>query len=91
MKITTPNLIAVLTTIDEASKETYEKKHIKAKRIILDAIKDHVIQHIYGKDNSYQMCNDLTRIYQSSNENRKMILREKLKCIRMEKYENVSS
>jgi hypothetical protein len=33
----------------------YTKKNIKAKRIILDAIKDHVIPHVTGKSNAYEM------------------------------------
>ena len=33
----------------------------------------------------------MTNVYQSSNENRKMVLREKLKSIRMNKGENMVS
>jgi hypothetical protein len=67
----------------------YNKKSIKAKRIILDAIKDHLIPHVTGKTNAYEMWESLTKLYQSTNENRKMVLREKLKSIRMTKAENV--
>jgi hypothetical protein len=69
----------------------YTKKNIKAKRIILDAIKDHVIPHVTGKANAYEMWESLTKLYQSSNENRKMVLREKLKGIKMTKTENVAT
>jgi transposase InsO family protein len=67
----------------------YTKKSIKAKRIILDAIKDHLIPHLMGKSNAYDMWESLTKLYQSTNENRKMVLREKLKRIKMTKDENV--
>jgi hypothetical protein len=67
----------------------YTKKSIKAKRIILDAIKDHLIPHVTGKINAYEMWESLTKLYQSTNENRKMVLREKLKSIKMTKAENV--
>jgi hypothetical protein len=66
----------------------YTKKNIKAKRIILDAIKDHVIPHVTGKSNAYKMWESLTKLYQSSNENRKMVSREKLKSIKMTKTES---
>ena len=33
----------------------YTKKNVKAKRIILDAIKDHVIPHVTRKSNAYEM------------------------------------
>ena len=67
------------------------KKDIKARRIILDAVKDHVIPHISSKTHSYQMWDALTSLFQSSNENRKMVLREKLKSIKMAKAEGVTS
>jgi DNA gyrase/topoisomerase IV subunit A len=67
----------------------YTKKSIKATRIILDAIKDHLIPHLTGKANAYEMWESLTKLYQSTNENRKMVLREKLKSIKMTKAENV--
>ena len=70
---------------------TYTKKNIKAKIIILDAIKDHVIPHVTGKSNAYEMWDSLTKLYQSSNENRKMLLRKKLKGIKMTKAENVTT
>ena len=59
--------------------------------MILDAIKDHVILHVAGKTNAYEMRASLTKIYQSSNENRKMVLREKLRNIKMIETEKVSS
>jgi hypothetical protein len=37
------------------------------------------------------MWESLTKLYQSSNENRKMVLREKLKGIKMTKTENVTT
>jgi len=67
----------------------YNKKNIKAKRFILDAIKDHLIPHLTGKTHAYEMWESLTKLYQSTNENRKMVLREKLKSIKMTKAENV--
>ena len=58
-----------------ADKVAFVKLDIKAKIILLDAIKDHVIPHIYGKDYAHQMWTALTNLYQSFNENRKMVLR----------------
>ena len=66
-------------------------KDIKAKRIILDAVKDHVIPHLTTKTCAHLMWVALTSLYERSNENRKIVLREKLKGIKMEKYENVTS
>ena len=39
-------------TTDAIAHVTFVKKGIKAMRIILDAVKDHVIPHIFGKDHA---------------------------------------
>ena len=77
--------------IDATTLSTCEKKNIKAKRIILDATKNQVIPHVTSKDNAYEMWDALTKMYQSSNENKKIVLREKLKNIKMTKFKNVAS
>ena len=56
-------------------------------RIILDAIKYHVIPHISSKDNAHEMWTALIGLFASTNDNRKMVLREKLKNIKMVKGE----
>ena len=50
---TTTHLVVVPT--DTTLVAAYTKKSIKAKRIILDAIKDHLISHLTGKANAYEM------------------------------------
>jgi hypothetical protein len=79
----------VVVPTDATLLAAYNKKSIKAKRFILDAIKDHLIPHVTGKTHAYEMWESLTKLYQSTNENRKMVLREKLKNIKMTKAENV--
>ena len=74
-----------------ADKAAFDKMDIKAKRILIDAIKVHIIPHISRKDYAHQMWTASNKIYQSSNENRKMVLREKLKSIKMNKGENMVS
>ena len=84
---TTANPIAIPSSTDAVALTSFNKKYIKARRIILDVVKDHVIPHISGKDHAHKMWSSLTGLFQSSNENRKMVLREKLKSIRMVKGE----
>jgi hypothetical protein len=79
----------VVVPTDATLLAAYTKKSIKAKRFILDAIKDHLIPHLTEKTHAYEMWESLTKLYQSTNENRKMVLREKLKSIKMTKAENV--
>ena len=42
---------------------TYKKKCAKAKRLILDGIKDHAISHVRGKDHAFEVCEALTKLY----------------------------
>ena len=69
----------------------FNKKNAKAKRLILVGIKDHVIPHVRGKTYAHEMWTALTSLYQSSNENRKMVLKEKLKAIKMAKTDNATA
>ena len=80
----------VVIPIDPTQLDAYTKNNFKAKRLNLDAVKDHLIPHISGKKNAYEMWVSLTKIYQSSNENRNMVLREKLRNTNMTETENVS-
>ena len=49
-----------------------------------------MIPHI-SEDRAYQMWASLIQMYQSSNENWKMVLKDKIKNIRMGKGESVTS
>ena len=49
----------------------------------MDSIKDHVIHHITGKSHAFEIWKALCTIYQSKNQNRKMVLREKLRNTKM--------
>jgi hypothetical protein len=68
----------------------YKKRNNKAKRTISDGVRDHIIPHVTGKAHASQMWAALISLYESSNENRKMVLHERLRSIRMLKDESVS-
>ena len=87
---TTTNPITIPPSTDAALLAAFNKKDIKAMRIILDVVKDHVIPHISAKDHAHEMWSTLTGLFESTNENGKMVLREKLKNIKMVKGEVIS-
>jgi hypothetical protein len=62
---------------------------MKAKRIIADSIKDHLIPRVSSKDTTKDMFDALTRMYEGRNINRKMNLRTQLKNTKMQKGETV--
>jgi hypothetical protein len=78
--VTTPVLVA-----------KFRKRNNKAKRTISDAVRDYIIPHLMGKACAYEMWASLCMLYESSNENRKMVLHDRLRGIRMLKDESVTS
>ena len=86
MAVTVPNKI-----VDAIGYATYQKRDVKAKRVMVDVVKDRLVPHIARKANAFEMWTSLTNMYQNSNENRKMVLREKLRDIKMIENEKVAS
>jgi transposase InsO family protein len=80
----------VAISTDPAALTAFTKKDIKAKRILFDAVKDHIIPHVSSKTYVHEMWTALKNLFQNSNENRKMVLREKLKSIKMTKSKSVT-
>ena len=60
-------IVAIHT--DATQLVAFKRKNAKAKTLILDGIKDHVIPHVRGKDHAFEMWEALTMLHQSSNEN----------------------
>ena len=59
----TTNPVVIPPSTDAAALLAFNKLDLKAKRIILDAVKDHVISHISEKKRAYEMWDALTRMY----------------------------
>ena len=59
------------------------------KRIILDGVRDHVVSNLYGKGTPFAIWKTLTDLFQSSNDVRKLELRDKLKSFRIQKNETI--
>ena len=57
--------------------------------IIMDGVKDHIIPHLSGKKTAAKMWTTLESLYQSKNENLKMVLQERMHSIKMAKGERV--
>ena len=64
---------------------------MKAKKVLLDFVKDHLIHHISEKKTTNDMYDALVGLYQSGNTNRKLILRHKLWFVEMSKADTVAS
>jgi hypothetical protein len=59
------------------------KNEMKAKLMIMDVVKDHLIPHISEKKTAKEMFDALDGLYQTENKGRKMALQNKLNSIEM--------
>jgi hypothetical protein len=64
--------------IDAQQAEAHKKNDAKARCIILDGVKDHIVPHLSGLDITGKMWEAIVKLYQNSNFNKKMVLKEKL-------------
>ena len=69
----------------------HKKKDAKARLLILDDVRDHIIPHISGKKTTNEMREDLKKLYQSDNGHRKMVLKDKPTTTKMSKMDIVTT
>lgn len=67
----------------------HNKNHVKARRILLEGVKDHIILHLFEKKSMKEMCTTIVGLYQSNNETMIMKLKFKLRSIKMSKSDSV--
>ena len=74
---------------EDEAKEKHKKDLIRAMRIILDSIKDHLIPQVSYKETHKNMYDSLSRMYEGRNINRNMNLRTQLKSTKMSQGESI--
>jgi hypothetical protein len=57
----------VPSPIDPHELEAHKKKEVKAKQVLLDSVKDHLIPRISEKNTAKDMYDALVGLYQSGN------------------------
>jgi hypothetical protein len=76
---------------EEEAKARHKKTEIKAKRILIDSIKDHLIPNVLELKTPKEMFDALTRLYESKNTSKKLTLRNQLRNVMMHKSDSVST
>jgi 2-phosphoglycerate kinase len=61
----------------------------KARRIILEGVRDHIVSSLHGKDTPYSMWKALMDLFQNNSDHRKLALKDKLRKIKMEKGDSI--
>ena len=73
----------VLVPEGDEAKDLHKNKLVKAKRIIVDSIKDHLIPHVSSLKIPKEMLDSLTKLFEGKNINEKMTLRNQLKNVKI--------
>ena len=79
----------VETPTDLVQLVAHTKKDVKAKRILVDGVKDHIITHLFGKKTTKEMWEALVKLYQSENQSTNLLLRENPRSTKMAKGDSV--
>ena len=75
---------------DEA-KVVHKRRMDKAKRIIPDSIKDHLIPHVSSFKTSKEVYDALKNIFEGKNINQKVTLRNRLKNVKIQNLDTIQS
>ena len=73
------------------AKAVHKRSMAKAKRIIADSIKDHLIPHVSSFKTPKEVYDALTKMFEGKNINRKMDLRNQLKTVEIQNSETIQS
>jgi hypothetical protein len=76
---------------EEEEKTKHKKNEKKAKRIVSNSVKDHLIPHIYELQIARKMYEALNKLYESKDISRNLTLRNKLRNMKMDNSESVTS
>ena len=69
--------------------DEWKKCVAKARRIILEGVRGHIVSSLHGKETLYAMWKTLTDLYQNNSDQRKLALKDKLRKIKMEKGKTI--
>ena len=76
---------------DEEANAKFKRNEVKAKRILTNSIKDHLIPNVSELKTSKEMFDALTKLYESKYTSQKLTLRHQLRNVTMNKSETVSN
>ena len=74
---------------DAATLDAWQKKIEKCRIIMLEGVKDHIVSNIHGKTSPFLMWKVLTDLFQSKSDQRKLVLKDKIRNIKMEKGDSM--
>jgi hypothetical protein len=79
----------VSSPIDAQELAAHKKKEVKAKRVLLEFVKDHLIPHIAEKTTAKEMYDDMVGLYQNGNTGEKLHLKHQLQVVKMSNEDTI--
>ena len=77
---------------NDATKLAEWKKCVaRARRILLEGVRYHIVSSLHGKETSFSMWKTLKDLYHNSSDQRKLALKDKLQKIKCEKGDTIST
>jgi hypothetical protein len=78
------------TTIDEEKVE-WKEDDVKARKIIIYLVRDHLLPHISTLKTTYEMYDAFKKMFERNNTNRALTLKHQLQNIKMMKVDTIST
>ena len=75
--------------IDKTEQVEWRKCVARARRILLEGVRDHIFSILHGKETTHTIWKTLKDLYQNSSDQRKLALKDKLRKIKMEIGETI--
>eukprot|EP00253_Pinus_taeda_P004565 PITA_04565 len=75
---------------DKTEQVEWRKCLARARRILLEGVRDHIVLILHGKETPHAMWKTLKHLYQNSSDQRKLALEDKLQKIKCERDEMIS-
>ena len=84
------NDISKTVATDASLLDAWKKKVAKARSILLEGVRDHIVSSLHGKETPYTMWKALTIFFQSRSDHIKLSLKDKLGKIKKERGDTIS-
>jgi len=69
----------------------WKKCVVRVRRILMEGVQDHIFSSLHGKETPFSMWKTLKDLYQNSSNQRKLALKDKLRKIKCEKGDMIST
>lgn len=76
---------------DEAKKATWKRRNNKARKIIVDFVKDHILPSISNQKKAFEVFKTIKDMFEINNSSRLITLKNQLMNTKMNKGETISS